>query len=77
VVLEPALGAIAEALHENQRVGLRGFGSLAVKEKKERHGRNPWTGETIMIAAKRNASFKASKELSDTLIQSKTENTAS
>ena len=75
-VLESVLGAIAEALHENQRVDLRGFGSFVVKEKKERQGRNPRTGETIMIAAKRNASFKASKELSDTLIQSKTENTA-
>ena len=75
VVLESVLGAIAEALHENQRVDLRGFGSFVVKEKKERQGRNPRTGETITIAAKRNASFKASKELSDTLIQSKTENT--
>jgi DNA-binding protein HU-beta len=76
VVLESVLGAIAEALHENQRVDLRGFGSFVVKEKKERQGRNPRTGETITIAAKRNANFKASKELSDTLIQSKTENTA-
>ena len=74
VVLESVLGAIAEALHENQRVDLRGFGSFVVKEKKERQGRNPRTGETITIAAKRSASFKAGKELSDTLIQSKTEN---
>jgi DNA-binding protein HU-beta len=33
VVLESVLGAIAEALHENQRVDLRGFGSFVVKEK--------------------------------------------
>jgi len=76
VVLESVLGAIAEALHENQRVDLRGFGSFVVKEKKERQGRNPRTGETITIAAKRNASFKAGKELSDALIQFKTENKA-
>ena len=37
-VLESVLGAIAEALHENQRVDLRGFGSFVVKEKKERQG---------------------------------------
>jgi nucleoid DNA-binding protein len=73
VVLESVLGAIAEALHENQRVDLRGFGSFLVKEKKQRQGRNPRTGETITIAAKRDASFKASKELSQSLIQSKTE----
>jgi nucleoid DNA-binding protein len=76
VVLEAVLGAIAEALHENQRVDLRGFGSFVVKEKKERQGRNPRTGETITIAAKRDASFKASKELNETLVQPKTENPA-
>jgi DNA-binding protein HU-beta len=74
VVLESVLGAIAEALHENQRVDLRGFGSFVVKEKKQRQGRNPRTGETITIAAKRDASFKPGKELSQSLIESKTEN---
>ena len=73
VVLESVLGAIAEALHENQRVDLRGFGSFVVKEKKQRQGRNPRTGETITIAAKRDASFKSGKELSQSLIESKTE----
>jgi nucleoid DNA-binding protein len=75
VVLESILGAIAEALHENQRVDLRGFGSFVVKERKERQGRNPRTGEILTIAAKRNATFKAGKELGATLVQSKTENT--
>ena len=74
VVLESVLGAIAEALHENQRVDLRGFGSFVVKEKKQRQGRNPRTGETITIAAKRNASFKPGKEFSQALVESKTEN---
>jgi DNA-binding protein HU-beta len=73
MVLESVLGAIAEALHENQRVDLRGFGSFVVKEKKQRQGRNPRTGETITIAARRDASFKAGKELSQSLSQSKTE----
>jgi len=76
-VLESVLGAIAEALQENQRVDLRGFGSFVVKEKKERQGRNPRTGETITIPAKRTASFKAGKELGDTLVQTKTETTTS
>jgi nucleoid DNA-binding protein len=72
-VLESVLGTIAEALQANQRVDLRGFGSFVVKQKKERQGRNPRTGETITIAAKRDAGFKAGKELSQTLIESKTE----
>lgn len=45
-----------------------------MKEKKERQGRNPRTGETITIAAKRDASFKTGKELSETLVQPKPEN---
>jgi nucleoid DNA-binding protein len=73
-VLESVLGTIAEALHTSQRVDLRGFGSFVVKEKKERQGRNPRTGETITIAAKRVASFKVGKELTEKLVQPKTEN---
>jgi len=48
-------------------VDLRGFGSFNVKDKKARQGRNPKTGETIQIAARRAATFKPSKELSDGL----------
>jgi nucleoid DNA-binding protein len=72
-VLESVLGAIADALQTNQRVDLRGFGSFVVKQKKERQGRNPRTGETITIAAKRDASFKAGKELNEKIVQPKTE----
>ena len=71
--LQSLFEAIAEALQANQRVDLRGFGSFVVKQKKERQGRNPRTGEAITIAAKRDASFKAGKELSERLIQPKTE----
>ncbi len=72
-VLESVLGSITEALSSNERVDLRGFGSFIVKDKKERQGRNPRTGETITIAAKRDASFKPGKELSERLIRPKTE----
>jgi nucleoid DNA-binding protein len=44
-----------------------------VKEKKERQGRNPRTGETITIPAKRDASFKPGEELSEKLPQAHTE----
>ena len=67
VVLDSMLEVIVGALHANERVDLRGFGSFAVKEKKARQGRNPRTGEAITIAAKRDASFKPSKELSKAL----------
>jgi nucleoid DNA-binding protein len=38
------------------------FGSFIVKDRKERQGRNPRTGETINIPAKRDAAFKPGKE---------------
>jgi nucleoid DNA-binding protein len=40
-----------------------------VKDKKERQGRNPRTGETITIAAKRDVSFRAGKELVEKVAQ--------
>jgi nucleoid DNA-binding protein len=72
VAVDSVLAMIAEALQANERVDLRGFGSFVVKERKERQGRNPRTGETITIAAKRDASFKPGKELIEKLAQGET-----
>ena len=67
VAVNSVLDTIAESLRSNERVDLRGFGSFMVKDKKERQGRNPRTGETITIAAKRDASFRPGKELTEKL----------
>jgi nucleoid DNA-binding protein len=72
VAVDSVLDLIAEALRANERVDLRGFGSFVVKDRKERQGRNPRTGETITIAAKRSAGFKPSKELTENLVQGET-----
>jgi DNA-binding protein HU-beta len=72
VAVDSVLAMIAEALRSNERVDLRGFGSFVVKERKERQGRNPRTGETITIAAKRDASFKPSKELTEKMAHGET-----
>jgi len=69
VAVDSVLDYIADSLRSNARVDLRGFGSFVVKERKERQGRNPRTGETITIAAKRDASFKPGKELTEKLAQ--------
>ena len=76
VAVDSVLALIAEALRSDERVDLRGFGSFVVKDRKERQGRNPRTGETITIAAKRDASFKPGKELTEKLAQSETAPTA-
>ena len=72
VAVDSVLDLIAETLRSNERVEIRGFGSFAVKERKERQGRNPRTGETITIPAKRDASFKPGKELTERLAQGET-----
>ena len=63
-ILDAALVTITEALAQGEKVDLRGFGSFQVSDKKERQGRNPRTGETMTIAARKVAVFKPSKELS-------------
>ena len=70
VAVDSVLGLIAETLRSNERVDLRGFGSFVVKDRKQRQGRNPRTGGTITIAAKRDAGFRPSKELTEKLAQS-------
>ena len=69
IAVDAVLELIAESLQSNERVDLRGFGSFVVKERKERQGRNPRTGETLTIAAKRDASFRPGKELTERLAQ--------
>ncbi len=54
---------ISEALARCDRVELRGFGSLTVRDHGPRVGRNPRTGETIYVAAKLRPHFKSGKEL--------------
>jgi len=71
--VDSILGTITEALSSNDRVDLRGFGSFVVKDKKERQGRNPRTGEAITIPAKRDVGFRAGKELNEKVAQSKPE----
>lgn len=48
-----------------KRVDLRGFGSFVVVEKAERTGRNPRTGEPVVIPAKKAVRFKPNSQLLD------------
>ena len=63
--INAALAVIADALAKGEKVDLRGFGSFQVSGKNERQGRNPRTGQSLTIPAKRVAVFKPSKELAD------------
>jgi len=59
------LDGITDALAKGEKVQLVGFGNFEVRERKEREGRNPGTGETIKIAAQKVPAFKAGKALKD------------
>jgi integration host factor subunit beta len=51
---------IGGALERGMRVELRGLGALNIKEKRERQGRNPRTGEAVTIDARRVVRFRTS-----------------
>ena len=57
--------AITEALTQEEKVQLVGFGAFEVKSRAERVGRNPKSGETIQIPASQTPVFKAGKALKD------------
>lgn len=61
--LDAALTAVADALAENDKVAILGFGTFSVVEKGERTGINPQTKQQITIAARKNIKFKAGAEL--------------
>ena len=57
------LEAMAESLSVGQRIEIRGFGSFALSTRPPRVGRNPKSGERVLVPAKRVPHFKAGKEL--------------
>ena len=63
--LSAAIEAITKALAEGDKVQVVGFGTFEVRERAERTGKNPRTGEVIEIAASKVPAFKAGKALKD------------
>ncbi len=64
-LVEIIFESIVDSLNKGEKIELRGFGSFRVRERNERQGRNPKTGEAVKIPAKRVAYFKPGKELKD------------
>ena len=63
--LDAVIDSITNTLKSGNTVSLVGFGTVQVKQRNARQGRNPRTGETIQIAASKVPSFKAGKGLKD------------
>ena len=62
-VLESILEIIKETLENGEDVMITGFGKFYVKEKRKRRGRNPQTGEDLMLGSRRVVRFKCSDKL--------------
>jgi DNA-binding protein HU-beta len=68
-VVEATLEAITEALKRGEKVQLIGFGNFEVRDRAERKGRNPSTGEEITIPASKQPAFTAGKSLKEAVNQ--------
>ena len=63
--VDAVIDCIKGSLASGKSVGLIGFGTFEVRERAAREGRNPQTGATIKIGAKKVPAFKAGKGLRD------------
>jgi len=64
-VVDQVFDTIKEALERGAKVKISGFGNFAVRHKKARRGRNPQTGEEIIIGERKVMTFKPSQILKD------------
>ena len=64
-IIETLLEIIKSTLASGEDVMISGFGKFRVNEKKERKGRNPATGEDMMLSPRKVVTFKCSGKLRD------------
>ena len=64
-MIETLLELIKRSLESGEEVLVSGFGKFCVKEKRERRGRNPATGEDMMLEPRRVVTFNCSRNLRD------------
>lgn len=62
-LVETLLEIVKRTLESGEDVLVSGFGKFCVREKRERKGRNPATGETMMLAPRNVVTFRTSRKL--------------
>lgn len=67
-VVQVVLDSIVAALHRDEKVELRGFGSFRIRQRGERTGRNPKTGAKVHVPPKKIPYFKPGKHLREELL---------
>jgi len=65
VIVDTLFDSIIGAVKSGDKVEVRGFGSFRTRQRKPRTGRNPKTGASVSVPAKRVPYFKPSKDLRD------------
>lgn len=71
-VVNVIFDTLTDALKRGEGIEIRGFGSFTVRPYKPYSGRNPRTGEAVMVPAKRLPFFKVGKELRELVNESRT-----
>jgi integration host factor subunit alpha len=66
-VVESIFEVVKQRLEQGEKVKISGFGNFIVHQKHPRKGRNPQTGEEIIISGRRVLTFKASQVLKKTM----------
>ncbi|HET6537683.1 MAG TPA: integration host factor subunit beta [Sphingopyxis sp.] len=66
-IVDTFFDSIVEQLSMGGRVELRGFGAFSTRARESRSGRNPRTGETVAVEAKKVPYFKPGKEMRERL----------
>jgi integration host factor subunit beta len=70
VVVNTIFDCVRDSLKNGDKTEIRGFGSFRLRARRMKEGRNPKTGATVAVPAKKVPFFKAGKELKELLNQS-------
>ena len=67
-IMDDMITTFGKNLKKGNRIRIAGLGILQVKQTKARQGRNPATGETIQIPARKKVAFRVAKDLKDSVL---------
>ena len=68
-IVENVFGIIQETLESGEKVKISGFGNFVVRQKRARRGRNPKSGDEVVISERKVVTFKSSNKLRKALNQ--------
>ena len=68
LTIDAFIEALCEGLRKENKVNVAGLGIWSVKDRKARTARNPKTGETVQVPAKRVVKFRVSKDMKTSVL---------